>query len=64
MQANSIYDKTMVNLRKIINGRLVNNAKDYKRYVSKPGFVSQKIFDKYLVAIHKIKPVSTLNKPI
>ena len=54
----------MENLRKIINGRLVNNAKDYKSYVSKPGFVSQKIFDKYLVAIHKIKPVSTLNKPI
>ena len=32
----------MENLRRIINDRLVNNAKDYKKYVSKPSFVSQK----------------------
>ena len=41
---NSVYRKTMENLRKIINVRLVSNAKDYKKYVSKPNFVSQKIF--------------------
>ena len=35
-----------------------------KQYVSKPGFVSQKIFSKKFVAIHEIKPVLTLNKPI
>ena len=39
--ANSAYCKTMENLRKGINIRLVNNAKDYKKYVSKPKFVSQ-----------------------
>ena len=38
--------------------------KDYKKYVSKPSFVSQKIFSKNLVAIHEIKPVITLYKPI
>ena len=39
------------------NVRLVNNAGDYKKYVSKPRFVSQDRFNKYFVAIHKIKPV-------
>ena len=39
---NSAYSKTMENLRKRINVRLVNNAKDYLKYVSKPTFISQK----------------------
>ena len=34
----------MENLRKLINVKLVKNSKDYVRYISKPGFVSQKIF--------------------
>ena len=54
----------MENLWKRINVRLVNNAKDYKKYVSKPSFISRKIFSKDLVAIHKIKPDLTLDKPI
>ena len=61
---NSAFGKTMENLRKGINLKLVNNAKDYVRYVSKPSFVSQKIFCKNFVAIHEIKPVLILNKPI
>ena len=40
---NSIFGKTMENLRKIMNVRLVNNARDHKKYVSKPSFVTQKI---------------------
>ena len=43
---------------------MVNNAGGYKKYVSKPSFVSQKIFSNNFVAIHKIKPVLTLDKPI
>ena len=61
---NSIFGKTMENLRKRINVALVNNVEDYARYASKPSFVSQKIFSKKFVAIHEIKPVLTLNKPI
>ena len=41
-----------------------NNFKDYLHYISKQSFVSQKIFSKNFVAIHEIKPVLTLNKPI
>ena len=54
----------MENLRKMIKVRLVNNAKNYKKYISKPSFVSQKIFSKNPVVIHKIKLVLTLGKPI
>ena len=32
--------------------------------LSKPNFISQKIFSKNFVTIHQIKPVLTINKPI
>ena len=54
----------MENLRKMINITIVNNAKDYKKWVSRPSFISQKIFNKKLVVIHKIKPVLTLDELI
>ena len=54
----------MKNLKKRKNVRLVNNAKVYKKDISKPSFVSQKMFSKNFVAIHEIKPVLTLHKPI
>ena len=41
---------------------MVNNAKDYVSCISKASFISQKIFSKSFVAIHKINPVLTLNK--
>ena len=61
---NSVFVKTMENLIKRICVELINNAKDYVRCVSRPSFVSQKIFSKTFVAVHRIKPVLTLNKPI
>ena len=63
--ANSVYGKTMENLRKRINVRLVNNKKDFFKYTSRPTHVTHKIFDKNYPALwNKIKPVLTLNKPI
>ena len=56
--------RKMGNLRKRINVRFVNNAEDYKTYVRKPSFVSQKMFSKNFAVIHEIKPVLTLDKPI
>ena len=61
---NRVFGKTMKNLRKITSVKLVSNAKDYVRCIKKPSFVSQKIFSKKFVAIHEIKPILTLNKPI
>ena len=61
---NSVFGKTIENLRKRISFKLINNAKYYVMCRSKPSFVSQKIFSKNFVAIHEIKPFLTLNKPI
>ena len=49
---NSVYGKTMENLRKRIKVRLANTARNYKKYLSKQSFVSQKMFSKNFVAIH------------
>ena len=64
LMINSVYGKAMENLRKRINVRLVNNAEDYKKYVSKPGFVSELFLNKNLLATHEFKPVVTFDKPI
>ena len=41
-----------------------DKKKTYLKCVNKPNFISQKIFDKNFVAIHCVKTVLTLNKPI
>ena len=61
---NSVYGKTMANLRKRINVRLINNEKDFLKYTSRPTYITHKIFGKDYAAIHEIKPVLILNKPI
>ena len=61
---NSVYVKTMGNLRKRINGRLLNNEKDFLKYTSWPTHITHKIFDQNYAALHEIEPVLTLNKPI
>ena len=64
LMVNSVFGKTMENLRNRIDAKLVNNVRDYVKSVSRSTFVSQKLFSKNFVAIHKIKPVLLLNKPI
>ena len=64
LMISSIYGKTMKNLRKRINVRLVNNAKDFLKYTSRPTYVTHKLFDKDYAAIHEIKSALVLNKPI
>ena len=61
---NSVYGKTMENLRKRVNVRLVNKAEHFKKYTSKPTYITHKIFGKDYAVIHEIKPVLVLNKPI
>ena len=63
LMINSVYGKTIENLRKRINVRSVNNEKDLK-YTSRPTYVTHKLFDKDYAAIHEIKPFLVLNKPI
>ena len=64
LMINSVYGKTMENLRKRISVKLVNNEKDFLKHVSKPTYVSRKILKQYFAAIHEDKSVLTLSKPI
>ena len=62
LMINSVYGKTMENLQKRINMRLVNNEKDFiKYYTSRPTYITHKIFRKDYAAIHEIKPILILN---
>ena len=63
LMINNIYGKTLENLRKRINVRLVNNEKDFLKYTSRSTYFIHKIFDKHYAAVHEIKPVLALNKP-
>ena len=42
----NVYGKTMENLRKRMNVRLVNNEKDFLKYTSRQTHITHKIFDK------------------
>ena len=64
LMINSVYGKTMENLRKRMNVRLANNEKDFLKYTSRPTHITHKIFGKNYAAIHEIKPALTLKKPI
>ena len=58
---NSVFGKTMENIRKRVDVRLITDEKKLLKYVSKPTYVSSKIFNENLVAVHKIKETLTLN---
>ena len=64
LMINCLYEKTMKNVRKRINARLVNNEKEFLKCTSRPTHITHQIFDKNYAAIHEMKPVLTLNKPI
>ena len=60
---NSVFGKTMENLRKRVDVRMVTNEKKLLKLTSKPPYASSKIFNESLVAEHKIKETLTLNRP-
>ena len=60
---NSVFGKTMENLCKQADVRLVTNEKKLDKLTSKPTYVSSKIFNKNLMAVHKVKETLTLNRP-
>ena len=61
---NSVFGKTMENVRNRQNIKLVTDIKMFNKYVSKPTFIGGKIFNKNLVALHNIQEKIKLNKPI
>ena len=60
---NSVFGKTMENIRKRVDVRLVTDENKLLKMAAKPTYVSSKIFNENLVAVHKIKETLTLNRP-
>ena len=53
----------MENIRKRVDVRLVTDENKLLKMAAKPTYVSRKIFNENLVAVHKIKETLTLNRP-
>ena len=60
---NSVFGKTMENLRKRQDIKLITDKEKLLKWASKPSFISSKIFNEDLVAVHKIKTTLKLNRP-
>ena len=61
---NSVFGKTMENMRKRIDVRLVNNIESAKKLIRKPNFNHFTIFSEDLAAINMKKTEIRFNKPV
>ena len=61
---NSVFGKTMENMRKRVHVELVNTPKRLRKLCAKPNFQNFKIFNKDLVAVNLKKVNIVLNRPI
>ena len=62
---NSVFGKTMENIRNRVNVKLVNSDEKFKKLVAKPNYKGPpKIFDENLVSVHMKKTSLTMNKPV
>ena len=61
---NSVFGKTMENIRNRVDVKLVNTKEKLRKLVAKPNFRSLKIFSENLVSVHMKKTSLTMNKPI
>ena len=61
---NSVFGKTMENIRNRVNVKLVNTEEKLKKLTAKPNFKSLKIFSENLISVHMKKTSLTMNKPV
>jgi len=61
---NSVFGKTMENIKKRVDVRLVTNERDAIKLASKPYYDSRTIFDENLIAMHIKRTKLVYNKPI
>ena len=61
---NSVFGKTMENIRNRVDVKLVNTKEKLSKLVAKPNFKSRKIFNENLVSVHMKKTSLTMNKPV
>ena len=61
---NSVFGKTMENIRNRVNVKLVDTGEQFKKLTAKPNYESRKIFNENLVSVHMKKKSLTMNKPV
>ena len=61
---NSVFGKTMENIRNRVNVKLVNTEEKLKKLSAKPNYKSCKIFNENLISVHMKKTSLTMNKPV
>ena len=61
---NSVFGKTMENIRNRVDIKLISDERTAKKLVSKPNFEHRTIFDENLIAVHMKKTKVYYNKPI
>ena len=61
---NSVFGKTMENIRNRVDIKLVNSEAKAKKLAARPNFERCTIFDENLVAIHMKKTKLVFNKPV
>ena len=61
---NSVFGKTMENIRNRVDIKLVTDKKKARKLAAKPNFIHCNIFSEDLVAIHMKKKELTFNRPV
>ena len=61
---NSVFGKTMENIRNRVDVKLVNTEEKLRKLAAKPNFKSRKIFSENLVSVHMKKTSLTMVKPV
>ena len=61
---NSVFGKTMENIRNRKEMKLVTSEQKYRKYVMKPNFKDGHPFSKHLFAVEMEKTETTMNKPV
>ena len=61
---NSVFGKTMENIRNRVNVKLVNNEEKARKLIAKPNYRSCKICSENLISVHMKKTSLVMNKPV
>ena len=61
---NSVFGKTMENIRNRVNVKLVNSKEKALKLIAKPNYKSCKIFSENLISVHMKKTSLVMNKPV
>ena len=61
---NSVFGKTMENIRNRVDVKLVNTEEKLRKLAAKPNFQGRKIFSENLISVHMKKTSLTMVKPV